>query len=327
MSLVGKKPMFSELTRRLASKPTVSAMAAALSVLIALLGLAPAIFASQVMGRFASHGRVATLVTMSIGLVIALAGEMTIRLLRHRLLESVCVPADEDLTKQLFARIAQAERPRVLGALETISGTYSAFRAATVMDVPAGFLYLAALWCVSTQVGLAATFCVLLALTLELGMGRVAAVSTAAREGIRGRILNLPAGTDSEAAITDWMDSGVHVTRGTALREGVMIMSNNSAYCFVIAVGALMVVDSNLPASALFGAGLLTSRAVSILTKIGSLRSELKRALPTMEGIVRLLRERSPQTAGAIAAAPAPAALGTQHAPIPSISAVAGRRA
>jgi ABC-type bacteriocin/lantibiotic exporter with double-glycine peptidase domain len=316
--------MFSELTRRLAAKPTISAMATMLSVFIALLGLAPAMFASQVMGRFAAHGRLPTLVTLSIGLAIALIGEITMRLLRHRLLESACLPADEDLTKQLFSRVTQAERPRVLGALETIAGTYSAFRAATLMDVPAGFLYVAALWFVSIEVGLAASFCVIVALLLELGMGRVASVSMASRDGTRNRMLALPAGAESETAIVDWMDSCVHVTRGSAMRESVMIVSNNSAYCFVIAIGALMVVDANLPASALFGAGLLTSRSVSILSKIAGLHAELKRAQPTMEGIVRLLRERQPAAPGVT-----PGGGAAQPAPIPSIAAaaVSGRRA
>lgn len=318
--------MFAELTRRLAARPSVSAMAAALSVLIAVLGLAPALYASQVMGRFASHGRLPTLITISIGLAIALIAEMVFRLLRHRLLESVCAPADEELTNQVLARVQEPARPRALGAVEMIAGSYSAFRAATLMDLPAGFLYLAALWCISVEVGLAATICVAVVLGLEMAMGRISAVAAASREGARGRLLKPQGAASQEAAVTEWIDSGVHAARGAAWREGAMVISNNSAYCIVIAVGALLVVNSNLPPSALFGAGLLTSRAVSILTKIGSLRAELKRALPTMESVVRLLGERQSPPADAPPASPGAAKVAQPHL-VPSISVIAGRRA
>jgi hypothetical protein len=226
------------------------------------------------------------------------------------------------LAKQVFARVTEAERPRVLGALEAITSTYSAFRAATLMDVPTGVLYLAALWFISSDIGLAATVCAFVALALELTMSRVSMVASVVRDATRGRLVNHPPGAaEQETAIVEWMDSGVRLTRGAALREGVIVIANNSAYCFVIAVGALLVVNSTLPASALFGAGLLTSRSVAILLKVGSLRAELKRALPTMESIVRMLRERQPLPAGG-----APAVQPPQSTP-PAISVVAGRRA
>jgi ATP-binding cassette subfamily C protein LapB len=300
--------MFAELTRRLASKPGVSAMAILLSLVIAVLGLAPSIYASQVMGRYVSHARMATLVTISVGLAIAMIGEFAVRWVRHQLLESAFLAADEDLAEQVFSRLTEAERPMILGSFEVVTTTYSGYRAATVMDLPTGVIYLAALWWISSEIGLAATIAVILVVGMDLAMNRVSAVAGATKDGTRRRLTTAQQPTELKDRLVDWIDSGARLTRVSAAREGVMIIANNSAYCLVIAIGAILVVESNLPSSALFGAGLLTSRAVAIMLKLSGLLAEMKRALPAMETLVRLMRERQPLPIGNDAAPP-------QHVP------------
>lgn len=268
-------------------------MALVLSVLIALLGMAPSLYASQVMGRFVTHGRITTLVAVSIGLGIAIMGEVTFRLVRHRLLEVVCINADEELASMVLQKAGEGERLRVLSALEVVMSTYSGSRAALLMDLPTGILYIAALWFISPAIGLAATVGVILAMLLDLGIGRVMAVFSAQREATRGRIA---APVEHPGALADYIDSGARLGRIGAVRDGMMVAANNVTYCLVIAVGAVLVVNADLPAGTLFGAGLLSSRAASIALRVGGLLAELKRGQPAMEAVVRILREPRPVT-------------------------------
>ena len=282
--------MFSEITRRLAAQPLLAVMAATLSILIALLGLMPSVYAAQVMGRFTTHGQMGTLVTMSVGLVVAIMAEVTLRSLRHRLLEGVCLTADDTLCVQVVSRANEAELGRAVGALEMVGATYSAAKIAAFMDVAAVILYLGALWLLSPGIGIAATAAMIIAIGVELAMSRIAMVAGAGRDGARGAIFAAQPGGGVIAAMMAWMDRGSTVARVGNARESVMGATNSLSYAFVLAIGAVMVVDGSLSPGTLFGIGLIASRAVGMALKATSMLAELRRGQPAMEAVIRFLR-------------------------------------
>jgi ATP-binding cassette subfamily C protein LapB len=283
--------MFAEITRRLAAQPLLAVMAAALSILIAILGLVPSVYAAQVMGRFATHGQMGTLVTMSVGLVVAIMAELTLRWLRHRLLEGVCLAADDTLCVQVVSRAGEDELGRAVGALEMVASTYSAAKIAAFMDVAAVILYLATLWLLSAGIGVAATAVMIIAIGVELAMSRVAMVAGAGRDGARGAIFAAQPGGGVIPAMVAWMDRGSTVARVGNVRESAMGATNSLSYAFVLAVGAVMVVDGTLSPGTLFGIGLIASRAVGMALKATSMLAELQRGQPAMEAVIRFLRE------------------------------------
>lgn len=283
--------MFSELTRRLAAQPVLAALAVALSVLIAFLGLAPSVYAAQVMGRFTAHGQMGTLVTFSTGLTVAILAEVTLRTLRHRLLEGICLRADDSLCIEVLARTGDGELGPAIGALEMIAGTYSAARIAAFMDVAAVILYLLALWLLSPAVGVAVSAAMAVAVCVEMVLARIAAVAGAGRDGARGGIFSAPQGNGTLAAVMTWMDRGSAVARIGNLRESAIGATNSAAYAFVLAVGAVMVVDGTLSPGTLFGIGLIASRAIGMALKAAGMLNELKRGRPAMEAVIGFLRE------------------------------------
>ncbi|OAN51522.1 hypothetical protein [Magnetospirillum moscoviense] len=282
--------MFSELTRRLATQPLLAGLAVALSVVIAILGLMPSVYAAQVMGRFTAHGQMGTLVTLSLGLVLAILAEMGLRTLRHRLLEGICLSADDSLSVEILSRTGEAARGPAIGALEMIAGTYSAAKIAAFMDVAAVVLYLAALWLLSPAVGVAVSAAMVAAIAVELALSRIAAVAGAGRDGARGGIFSATEAGTVLSAVVHWMDQGAAVARVANVRETAMGAANSAAYAFVLAVGAVMVVDGTLSAGTLFGIGLIASRAIGTALKAAGTLNDLKRGQPAMEAVVRFLQ-------------------------------------
>ncbi len=283
--------MFSELTRRLAAQPLLAGLAVALSVLIAVLGLVPSVYAAQVMGRFTAHGQMGTLVTLSMGLAVAILAEVTLRTLRHRLLEGICLAADDTLCVEVLARTGGGELGPAIGALEMIAGTYSAARIAAFMDVAAVILYLLALWLLSPAIGVAVSAAMVAAICVEMVLSRVSAVAGAGRDGARGGIFSASQGSGTLAAVMTWMDRGSAMARIGNVRESAMGATNSAAYAFVLAVGAVMVVDGTLSPGTLFGIGLIASRAIGMALKAAGMLSDLKRGQPAMEAVIGFLRE------------------------------------
>jgi ATP-binding cassette subfamily C protein LapB len=260
-----------------------------LSLGIALLGLAPSIYATQIMGRFVSHGRISTLVTLLIGLGIAMLGELLLRVMRFRVLSTVGAEADEELAHAVFQRSPENEHMRSMILLESVSATYSAGRIAALMDLPTALLYVAALWWVSVDIGVGVCAAIVIAVLLDLAMGRVGSIASAAGNAVRNRVMTANSVESRGAAVADWVDSAIRTGQTGAFREGSISLSNSMVYCVVLTIGAIMVVNDSVGPSALFGAGLLGSRAASIALRMGGLSSELKRGQPAMEAVVRIL--------------------------------------
>jgi len=283
--------MFSEVTRRLAAKPILATMAAVLSIFIAILGLMLSVYAAQVMGRFTAHGQMGTLVTLSVGLVVAIAAEVTLRTLRHRLLEGICLTADDTLCVEVMSRVDESALGRAVGALEMVCGTYSAAKIAAFMDVSAVILYLTALWLLSPGIGVAATATMMVAIGVEVTLSRISTVASAGRDGTRGAIFAAPPDGRLIAAVIKWMDQGSRMARVCNARESAMGAANGLAYAFVLGVGAVMVVDGTLSPGTLFGIGLISSRAMGMALKATGVWADLRRAQPAMEAVIRFLSE------------------------------------
>jgi ABC-type bacteriocin/lantibiotic exporter with double-glycine peptidase domain len=268
-----------------------------LSLCIALLGLTPSIYATQIMGRFVTHGRMSTLVTMLTGLAIALLGELLLRVMRFRVLSAVSAEADEELANALFGRSSEKEQTRAMILLESVSATYSAGRIAALMDIPTAILYIAALWWISADIGAGACIAIVIAVLFDLAMGRISSIASAAGNVVRNRVLTSPSVEARRSVVADWVDSAVRTGQLAAFREGTISMSNSTIYSVVLTIGAIMVVNDDVGSSALFGAGLLGSRAAAIALRMGGLFTDLKRGQPAMEVVVQILSAPQPAPA------------------------------
>lgn len=281
--------MFSEMTRRLGARPIITMAAALLSLGIALLGLAPAIYATQIMGPFLAHGRPAALVSLLVGLAIALVGEILLRAMRFRVLASLSVEADDELATAVLQRSSEADHVHGMILLETVFATYSAGRIAAFMDIPTAILYIAALWWISPSIGIGLCIAIIVAVLFDLAMGRINAIASAAGDLTRNKVMSAAPVDSKGSVLIDWLDSSVRTGQIASLREGTMSVSNSMVYSIVLTIGAIMVVNASVSPAVLFGAGLLGSRAAAVTLRIGGLLSALKRGQPAMAGLARIL--------------------------------------
>lgn len=150
--------------RGLATRPRLLAELLAASLLINLLGLAGTVFVMLVLGRYVPYGVTATLVTLSLGMVVALAAEFGLRLARRRLaaeaLEQDAAKRAEDGFARLlnvkafvFDRMPAERRAEILRAVETVERTHNAANLTALLDVPFAAITVLALLLISPALG------------------------------------------------------------------------------------------------------------------------------------------------------------------------------
>ena len=80
------------------AKPGITTELIVASVFISVLALASPIFVMQVLNRYVSQGVDSTLVTLTVGVLVAIALELAFRQARMHLAQRVSADSDEDMS-------------------------------------------------------------------------------------------------------------------------------------------------------------------------------------------------------------------------------------
>src|SRR3989338_4651689 len=126
------------------------------SFFISLLELATPIFVIQVLSRYLAHSVDRTLVTLSIGVLIAIFLEICFRQLRGRIASVVSNRTHQDSIERAFQALSQVKmsvlevlpltlREEVMRGFGNIKKAYSSANLTAVLDVPFAGLFLLAL--------------------------------------------------------------------------------------------------------------------------------------------------------------------------------------
>lgn len=285
---------------------------------VTLLNLASPVFVIQVLNRYVTFGFDGTLVTLTVGMLVAVAMLYAFTLLRPRLAAVVMGDAEERLSAachEIILRIrAQALGPEVVRAAHEVPARLATVRSARepgivmqVLDAPFALLYLLVTFLLSP----------LLALVGALGM---VAVGVLAHAGNTGQSVHFRTLEHEEAerrrmnaAAIDGADT-VRVFRAAAfvrrawtertrraeplrlrlafLREGsksstatVVLLQSVAVY----AIGAMQVVNGDISVGVLIGANILTSRAVGVASGFASAMGLCDRARTAQADLDRFL--------------------------------------
>ncbi|CAK0756870.1 ABC transporter [uncultured Gammaproteobacteria bacterium] len=287
----------SEVIARLRRHPTATFQLLIASLVINLLGLASSLYVIQVLNRYVSYGVGGTLATLTIGVIIALAGEHGFRRLRLRLAETIVGDAEQRLATGVFGLLLTAradalaarppgERIEVLRGLDRAEAALGASTLAGLADVPFSGLFLAALALLSPVLALiAAGFCLAAAADTWLVRRRLA-TPTAELATLAGRGGALVATAVATAdtvrqfraggrLMARWqeIDTQVRDLRRTIARRQHDAASFTQAAqglmgVAVIGVGALLVVNGALDVGALIGANLIAARALAPILRL-----------------------------------------------------------
>lgn len=312
------------LLRSLTSRPRLLAELLAASLLINILGLASTAFVMLVLGRYVPYGIDATLVTLSLGVTLALVLEFGFREARRRLAAQALAPAALErgnagfaalagIRAAVFDRLPAAARADIMRAVDSVERSHTSPTLTTLLDVPFSALTLLALLLISPALALIAGVGMALSVTVTLAgerwlRTRMANVQAAEQRG-QHLVATVLRASDAVRAFNAgaWLhrrwsqaQADLAALRGdSAALQGLISSATQfltgAQGVAIIAYGAILCVEGTLSTAQLIGANILAARALAPLNRLAQLIEPLARAqwaLRQLAEIARLPREQ-----------------------------------
>lgn len=296
-----------EFFNRLFSRPMIAFELGVSSLFINILAMASPLFVMQVLNRYVAQGVDATLVTLTSGVLIAIALEFAFRQARLTLARGISAKPDARTAIGAFdfltrARTLEAEdippetRREIVGGSAAVESAYNATNVTAILDVPFSFLFIFVLYLIEPVIAfIVLGFLVLVfvagivgGLSLQKKTGELNSasaagsplLSTVTREGDTVRCFN--AGPFLRQAWQKHTLSVQTLRRDIASRQGlvqtVTQSSNGLMSVCVITVGAAMVVMGQMDVGAMIGGNILGARALQPIAKFSQMGAAFAKA-------------------------------------------------
>jgi ATP-binding cassette subfamily C protein LapB len=296
-----------ELIGRLTRSPSASGYLLLASLVINVLGLMSSLYVILVLNRYVSYGVTATLVSLTVGVVIAILAEHGFRRLRLRLAEEIVGNTDEGLAVGVYGLLLTAridalerqppgERAELVRGIERAELALGPSNLAALADVPFSLLFLVALVLLSPPLAaVAGSFClasVALAWWTQYRLTRPVHTLSALGERINALVGATIMAADTirqfrgaGLLMAQWRATSgqARATRATVAlyqHDGLSFAQAMQALMgtAVIATGATLVVAGQLDIGALIGANLIAVRALAPLTRLVQMAEAFKNA-------------------------------------------------
>lgn len=313
-----------ELFKRLKAYPAVTVELLSASFFANVLALASPLFVIQVLNRYVSHGVDATLYTLTIGVLIAIAFEASFRQIRLSIADALSQPFDNANAGGTYAMLTTArvdaltqipsgQRRELSAAPDAVQQAYAAPNLVAYLDLPFAAVFLFALALLSAPLAGIALGFVLIAVVLGWLTLKAMKAPTdelqkkmAERQGLLDSALH---DTDTVRAFNAtptlherWvrMSEGLERVRTTlAARQGAVQNASQALQALmstaIIAVGGTLVVMGKLDVGLLIGANILAARTLGPVMRVAQSAGGLAKAeaaQQTLDGIGRIPRER-----------------------------------
>ncbi|MGE8505325.1 MAG: ATP-binding cassette domain-containing protein [Pseudomonas sp.] len=314
-----------EFFRRIALQPRLRLELWLSSLLINLLGLASSLYSIHVLNRYLALGVDATLVTLTLGAVMAVGFEVLLRNARLRVAQWLCARADTELGETLFEgavrgqyalveQLPHTARREILSGQSTVQQCFGAPNLVTLLDTPFAFVFVVVL-------GMLSPFLACMALLVMAG---VTLVSLLAQRRLRepmeaqsriamqmaGYQHNLTAGGEmvrafsaADALKEKWRACADDQAEQRAQLNRLQNTMQNASYAgtlilsmVIMGLGAREVLAGNLDIGSLIGCNILASRALAALTRALGLGEQIgrgQRALELARQLCAIPRERA----------------------------------
>lgn len=292
---------------RLAKQPRLTTELLLASLIVSILALSSSIFVMQVLGRYVSYGVDATLVTLVIGVIIAILLELAFRQLRLRLARSMGLGNESNLAVGAFGMLVnskteslntlpETERAQLLRNLEVASTAFNANNLCAILDVPFAALFLGVLYLLAPPLGFIATLFVGLAFSIRFFGQHLLKQHQQKYEEInakgRTHLSNANRSPDTVRAfdpagwlVQAWNEFSVSQTQaraGVVQKQATIESFTGTTQALlgvaVISVGATLVLSGDLDVGALIGANILAARALAPIVRFAQLADSLSRA-------------------------------------------------
>ncbi len=309
-----------ELISRLKAKPVLAGEILAATFFATILALAAPLYVTQILNRYVAQGVDATLATLTVGAVIAVALEYGFRRVRIRLAQGVSAGPDRQTAATGFARLTRIKqsaidrlppplRQEIMSGAVSVELAYNATNICAVLDVPFALLFVGVLFLLSPLLAGIVVFYLALVFALSaLNAGAMAkkTQNLSAVSGAGGALLNTAIReTETVRAFNagDFLRRGWETQLGhvqdlrrrlTASQGHVQAFTQSIAALMslsVIAVGGVMVVRGELDVGAMIGANILAARGLQPISRfamMGSTFAKARQALDALREFSRL---------------------------------------
>ncbi|WP_122893439.1 ATP-binding cassette domain-containing protein [Arcobacter peruensis] len=303
-----------EFWRRLTSVKRLTWEIVFVSFIINFLGLASSVYSIQVLNRYLALGIDSTLITLTIGVVLALILELITRSSRLKIVQWICLRADKKLSDITYKLISSSRysaieslpienRKEALNGLNTIQMTYGAQNLISIVDGPFSLLFLYIIFMLNPNIAFAITILMLLIILLSLIIYSNSdepskqltnsTLSWSSEQSIISSNTELIRTFNVENILRDkWNRSLVDVLKLRKIVVYIQSLGTSLTYSataiqtiLIYSIGAIEVMKGNLDVGSLIGISILASRSMGNITKILQLVEPIKRGERALESI------------------------------------------
>lgn len=285
-----------ELYRRLALYPTLTSEILIATFFITLLSLASPLFVIQILNRYVTFGCSGTLITLTMGMMVAIIMQFAFRMIRTKIAAVISVEPDSELSRRVLHVLTRAKalpisnipKPVVhetVNGLQLIKTAYNAAGINAILDAPFAVIFLLAAFFISPALALISLGGVVLSLiggavALKFS-NRIAEQLKNSTLAHRGSVLAAANNIETVRSFrgVDFLeptwDRQIRTLTEVQQRDAdikefsqTQFLTINVLMSVVLyAVGAMEVVQGTLTVGALIGANILAGRAFSSTTR------------------------------------------------------------
>ncbi len=308
-----------ELLLRLTKYPLLFTEILIATFFIALLNLASPLYVINILNRYVSYGFDGTLMTLTTGMLIAVALQFAFRVVRTKMLGPVSASPDAQLSEDALnalthirfgalSRINKARLHETAGGLQQVQSAYEANNLTAVLDAPFALLYITACYFLNPMlafIGLGGMGCALLAGFLSLLRNRKETDNLRkATTDHRGLIISTVNSGDTVRAfeghhlLTRLWRRQIEIITNLRLKLALKKEQSQSfnqtinllMTVVLYAIGAVLVVNGSMTVGALIGANILASRAFQNVVRMVQTAYLIRRANAAHEKLKTLMR-------------------------------------
>ncbi len=296
---LGKSAMIRLLAGELKAQKHLLSEVASATVTIGLLALAASFYSMQVYNRVVPTHGMATLLTLTIGVMIATLCETAIKWVRSRQLHDIAEVIDRNMTRRVYARflnIRLDQLPASVGATasrlrghESIRAFMVSLCANTLVDAPLALLSLAVLALIGGWLALIPATCLILGLAVGFSSAAktqaLAATASPARHLKTGLLVEsiegaetIKSGQGGWRMLSRWLHlsdlAQVNDREMAELSEHTQMIAgflHQAAYVAMVAFGAMQIGVTDMSMGALIACSILSGRILAPITQLPSL--------------------------------------------------------
>jgi ATP-binding cassette, subfamily C, bacterial LapB len=287
------------------------------TVFMGVLALATSLFSMQVYDRVIPTGAVATLVVLSMGVLLCILIELATKFARSHIMDHVTVGLDSRLSREIFQRLLFLrvdQMPASVGSLagqlrgyEQVRSFYTASTLFTLVDVPVALAFLAIIMLIASPLVAVVPFATA-CLAFIIGLLSRRKINQLAAEGARysnqktGLLVEAVEGVETIKSgsggwkfLRRWIElNAITVINDLKMRkssEGVSYLAatlQQVSYAGVVISGSLVVMNGDMTMGALIACSILSGRILAPIMALPGLMVQHAHARAAIDGLDKL---------------------------------------